>query len=195
MNEKPRDRPSRFVRIAGALVALSTVAAMATACGGGGDGVALADTATCTIERSELGPFGPETSLGESMDEATARAAMARDNVAEFLAISATGPWNDAWDTATDRVGGSIHVSLSWIDVDGELRDLFEDGDAFEFADLRVSRSFQGKIEHSTEPIYLPVPDDGRTVAEDPSCVITSIHVGDQNTQSYSELVGDIPVG
>lgn len=167
-----------------------------TSCGGGGDdGVALADTATCSVVRSEFGPLGPDTRLGETMDEATVRETMARDNVAEFLEITATGPWRDAWDLAGQRLGDGIHVSLSWIDVDGELRGLFEDGDAYEFSDLRVSRSFQGKIEHTVEPIYLPVPDDGRVVAETPTCVITSIHVGDQSAASLTDLVDELPTG
>ncbi len=164
------------------------------ACGGGGDSVALADTASCSIERSALGPFGPETTLGASMDEAQARQTMARDNVREFIAITATGPWKDAWDVATDRLGNQIHTSLSWIDVGGELRGLFEDGDAYQFAELRVSRSFQGKIEHSTAPIYLPVPDDGRTVATDATCVITTIQLGDQTAERLSTLTDDVAV-
>lgn len=164
------------------------------ACGGGSDTVALADTASCSIERSALGPFGPETTLGESMDEAQARRTMARDNVREFIAITATGPWNDAWDVATDRLGNQIHTSLSWIDVGGELRGLFENGDAYQFAELRVSRSFQGKIEHTTDPIYLPVPDDGRAVAADATCVITSIDVGDQGVERLTGLADGVAI-
>lgn len=180
-------RTARFLALLACCVLLAS-------CGGGSEDIALADTASCSIERSSLGPFGPDTTLGESMDETQARQTMARDNVAEFIAITATGPWSDAWDVATDRLGNRIHTGLSWIDVGGELRGLFEDGDAYEFAGLRVSRSFQGKIEHATDPIYLPVPDDGRAIDVGATCTITAIDVGDQSADRLSTLTDDLAV-
>ena len=147
------------------------------ACGGSDP---LPETASCSLSESELGPFSPNTVLGQSMDEDQARARMAQDSIVAWLAVSAEGPWDEHWDTATVTLGQGIHVDLTWLDVNGTINGLYEAGDQFEFADLRVSRSFQGKIEHSDEPLFLPLQDVGQSVDFGAACVITSLQFGDQ---------------
>ena len=90
------------------------------------------------------------------MDEDQARARMAQDDIIGWVAVNATGPLGCvSWDQATATLGQGIHVELTWLDVNGTISGLYETGDQFAFTDLRVSRSFQGKIEHTDDT---PVP-------------------------------------
>ncbi len=159
-------------RAAAVVVALMIVA---TSCGG-------SDTelgASCHVEPSELGPFGPETTLGSTMDEATARARNAESGFDRWLEIHAEGNWDVAWRQATDELGGVLHDDLSWIDVAGTIDDLYRDGESHGFVDLRVSRSFQGKLEDTDEPLFIGVASD-TIVNAAAGCRVTSVVVGDQ---------------
>jgi len=173
----------RFAAVRHMLVALAVSSVALVACGGS-DAEPVPEVASCSIARSELGPFNPSTPLGASMTEAEARARMADDGIVEWLAISATGPWDKAWDRATVTLGQGIHTELTWLDVNGEIRGLYQSDDAFGFEDLRVSRSFQGKIEHSDDdPLYLPLQDLGTPVNFEADCTITAVEFGDQTNE------------
>ena len=160
----------------------------------GGESSPVAETASCSIESSELGPFSSDTPLGQSMTEDAARAQMAKDGIEGWIAVTATGPWDSAWDSATNRLGQGIHTNLTWIDVDGEIRGLFKPDDAFGFDDLRVTRSFQGKIEHSSAPIYLPLQADGGAANFDARCVITALEVGNETSEALTDVLDEVSV-
>ncbi len=175
-----------------ALVLAGMALASLASCGGDSD--ASSDSASCSIEQSDLGPFSSDTPLGQSMSENQARARMADDNIVEWIAVTATGPWDDAWDLATASLGQGIHVDLTWLDVNGEISGLYEPGDGFEFTDLRVSRSFQGKIEHSDDPLYLPIQDNGKTVRFDAACSITALEFGDANDDQLLDVFDSVAI-
>lgn len=168
------------------LVGVAALTVALVACGGSDP---VPEVASCTVARSELGPFSPSTPLGSSMTEERARARMAEDGIVEWLAITAEGPWDRAWDAATVTLGEGIHADLTWLDVNGEIHGLYESGDAFGFADLRVSRSFQGKIEHSDDPIYLPLQDLGTPVNFDAACTISAVEVGDATDDQLLDVI------
>lgn len=170
---------SRRSRLQSVCVAIMAVpmSLIIVACGGGAD--SQAETASCSFAASELGPFSPETTLGSSMSEDEARARMAQDDIIGWLAVTAVGPWDQHWDSATAALGQGIHVDLTWLDVNGTINGLYASGDQFEFADLRVSRSFQGKIEHTDDPLYLPMQDVGVEANFDADCAITALEFGD----------------
>ena len=160
---------------------------------GGGSSEAQPTAASCSLSESELGPFSPDTPLGQSMDEDQARARMAQDDIIGWIAVNATGPWDASWDQATVRLGQSIHVDLTWLDVNGTISGLYDDGDQFEFADLRVSRSFQGKIEHNDEPLYLPLQDVGVPANLDATCTVTALEFGDPDNEVLLDVFDATP--
>ncbi len=123
------------------------------------------------------------------MDTAEAQERMAQHDIVSWLAVYAEGPWNESWDTATSTLGQSIHLDLTWLDVNGTITDLYQAGDRFEFADLRVSRSFQGKIEHSDVPLYLPLQAIGDTLNVDASCSVTALQFGDANDDNLLDVL------
>jgi len=170
----------------GALGLITVLGLVLVACGGGSE--SEAETASCSIAESELGPFSPETTLGQSMSEGQARARMAQDDIVGWLAVSADGPWDQSWALATATLGQAIHGDLTWLDVNGTINGLYETGDQFEFVDLRVSRSFQGKIQHADEALYLPLQDVGVAVDFDAACVITAVEVGDANNDQLLDV-------
>ena len=141
-----------------ALVVVVPLLLALVGCGGSDSQSAAAQTAApqCSLSSSEFGPFSAETALGQSMDEDQARARMAQDDIIGWVAVNATGPLGRlSWDQATATLGQGIHVDLTWLDVNGSISGLYKTGDLFAFTDLRVSRSFQGKIEHTDDT---PVP-------------------------------------
>jgi hypothetical protein len=170
----------------GALGLMTALCLALVACGGGSG--SEAETARCSIAKSELGPFSPETTLGQSMNEDEARARMAQDDIVGWLAVNADGPWDQSWTLATATLGQSIHGDLTWLDVNGTINNLYERGDQFEFADLRVSRSFQGKIEHTDESFYLPLQDVGVAVDFDAACAVTALEFGDANNDQLLDV-------
>lgn len=177
-----------------AAAAFCCVLVLAASACGSDEAQTEADVASCSLSFSELGAFGPDTSLGETMDESEALARMAQENIAEWVEVRAVGPWAQAWELATEELGDGIHVNLAWIDVTGSINGLFEPGDQFSFDELRVSRSFQGKLENSADPIYLPVLDDGRTINRDATCLIDSVLVGDPGNPALMDLTEQLPV-
>ena len=168
-------------------VALVVACALIVVGCGGSDGELAA---SCTVERSEFGPFGPETALGATMDEATARARTADAGFDYWLVIHADGNWDVAWQEATEQFGGALHDDLSWIDVGGTLDGLYGEGERHGFADLRVSRSFQGKLEDANEPLFVGVGPDATEVNLDAACTVSSVIVGDQETPARVDLLG-----
>ena len=155
------------------------------ACGGSD---AQTEIASCSLAESDLGPFSPDLPLGQSMTEDQARARMAEDDIVGWLAVSASGPWDQSWAKATATLGQGIHVDLTWLDVNGTISGLYEAGDGFEFADLRVSRSFQGKIEHNDEPLFLPLQDADAAVNFDAECTVTALQFGDRTNDQLLDV-------
>ena len=172
----------RAVRRATALVFV--VALLSAACGGSESELA----ASCELERSELGPFGPDTTLGATMDEATARARMAEAGFEHWIAIHADGNWDAAWAEATTHFGNALHDDLSWIDVSGTIDGLYGERVSHGFTDLRVSRSFQGKLEDTDEPLFIGVSASDPQANFDATCRITSVMVGDQTNPSLIDV-------
>lgn len=177
--------PTRTVfMLAGMILAGASLGLVA--CGGSdAQSVALG----CSLSASELGPFSPDSPLGQSMTEDQARARMAQDDIIGWIAVSATGPWDVSWDAATATLGQGIHVDLTWLDVNGTLDGLYEASDQFEFTDLRVSRSFQGKIEHNDAPLYLPLQDVGISANLDATCTVTALQIGDANNDVLLDVL------
>lgn len=167
-------RPKRLPAVAAVTIMMSLLVA---GCAGSGSAPQIA---SCSLEPSELGPFSPETTLGSSMSQDEARARMAQDNIIGWLAVTATGPWDQYWDSATATLGQNIHTDLTWLDVNGTINGLYRSDDQFEFADLRVSRSFQGKIEHNDDPLFLPMQDVGQAANLGAACSIASLEFGDR---------------
>lgn len=163
-----------------------------TSCGGSDQ--AGSEIARCSIEQSDLGPFSSDTVLGQSMDEDQARAQMARDNIVGWVAVTATGPWDQSWDIATVTLGQRIHAGLTWLDVNGTISGLYTPDDAYQFTDLRVSRSFQGKIEHSAEPLFLPIQDSGQSPNFDATCSITALEFGDETEPFLLDVADRIAI-
>ena len=144
--------------------------------------------ASCTISRSEMGPFAPDQPLGESLGEAAAQSQMQSSGYDEWIEISAEGNWDSAWKLATDHHGDGVHVSLSWLDVDGTIVGLYADAESLGFNDLRVSRSFQGKIEHDRTPLFVGV-DPERDANFDASCSVTAVDLGDEANENISNVL------
>lgn len=165
------------------LVLLAACTLVVVSCGGSDGEVG----ASCTVEHSELGPFGSDTALGATMDEATALARTVEAGFDHWIEIHADGNWDIAWQQATEQFGGALHDDLSWIDVAGTVDDLYADGERHGFTDLRVSRSFQGKLEHADEPLFIGVAPATETNV-DAACTITSVIVGDQDNPALVDL-------
>ena len=167
-----------------ALVLVVACALVVVGCGGSESELA----ASCTVERSDFGPFGPGTTLGATMDEATARARTLDAGFDYWIEIHADGNWGVAWQQATDRFGGALHDDLSWIDVAGTVDGLYGDGERHGFTDLRVSRSFQGKLEDTDEPLFIGVGSDATEVDLGAACTVTAVTVGDQGNPALMEV-------
>ena len=170
------------------VVALAALVMAASLIACGSDDSGTAETTSCSLSRSELGPFSDDTPLGQSMTDDQARARMANDGIREWLAVKAEGPWQDVWDVATAQLGSDIHTDLAWLDLNGEIHGLYEDGDRFGFTDLRVSRSFQGKIEHDRTPLFVGV-DPERDANFDASCSVTAVDLGDEANENISNVL------
>jgi len=152
----------------------------------------VASTTQCHIEPSDLGPFSPDRGIGRSMTQDQALARMEQDDIVGWLAVTADGPWDRYWDQATNALGSAIHLDLTWLDVNGQIHDLYETDEVFSFRDLRVSRSFQGKIEHTSSPLYLPLQDVGLNVNYDATCVVESVEFGDDvSDQLFSPALAE----
>jgi len=179
-----------------ALVVVVPLLLALVGCGGSDSQSAAAQTAApqCSLSSSEFGPFSADTALGQSMDEDQARARMAQDDIIGWVAVNATGPWDVSWDQATATLGQGIHVDLTWLDVNGSISGLYKTGDLFEFTDLRVSRSFQGKIEHTDAPLYLPLQDVGVQANLDATCTVTALEFGDLNNDQLLDVFGATPL-
>ena len=164
-----------------------SIGLLIASCGGDAD---TETAATCTISESELGPFGPDQPIGSTLGDAEARARKAETGFDSWIRVDATGGWQASWDVATSILGNSIHTDLTWLDVNGEITGLYAPDDRFEFADLRVSRSFQGKIEHSDESLFFGVVEaDGVPDYENASCAVTSIDVADKDQASMLDVL------
>jgi hypothetical protein len=177
------------------LIAVVPLLLALAGCGGSDTQTAAAQTTTpqCVISASELGPFSAEAPLGQSMDEDQARARMAQDDIIGWVAVNATGPWDALWDQATATLGQGLHVELTWLDVNGTISGLYETGDQFAFTDLRVSRSFQGKIEHTETPLYLPLQDVGLQANLDATCTVTALEFGDPTNDQLLDVFDATP--
>ena len=82
---------------------------------------------------------------------------------------------------------------VTWLDVNGTISGLYETGDQFAFTDLRVSRSFQGKIEHTETPLYLPLQDVGLQANLVATCTVTALEFGDPTNDQLLDVFDATP--
>ena len=170
--------------VVAAVIAAVLISTLFSACGSPQPDEFAAD---CALSRSELGPFASDQPLGATLSGAEAEARAAAAGYDSWLEIAATGTWDLGWDDATQSLGTGIHRDLAWLDVGGEITGLYLDDEVLTFADLRVSRSFQGKIEHSHSSLFVGIEPDAAPNL-DAGCVVTSVVVGTSDQDHLLDL-------
>ncbi|MEM7092096.1 MAG: hypothetical protein AAF567_03770 [Actinomycetota bacterium] len=173
-----------------AVLATSLLLIATSACGDGG----AEFSANCTLRPSPLGPFGDDTALGSSLSEPEALARMAATGYESWIEIEAGGSWEVGWNVATEELGPAIHTDLAWLDVSGRISGLYEPGEALTFEPIRVSRSFQGKIETAdTTSIYVGVaPGQRPDLTAD--CTISAVSVGTPGNAQLLDVLDVVAV-
>ena len=170
-----RSTSSVLTRASALLVAFALLGA---ACGGGGD----SDELACDVGTSEFGPLREQ--LG--MSEEAAEQFMIDNQIGGWIEVSASGSWQPLWDESFDQLGAQIHSpsGVTWIDVEVAIDGLPDD--APDVVPVRVSRSYQGKIETASIPAWEPVGFDPDDI--DTSCAVERVILGDQEHPEWLDL-------
>lgn len=155
------------------VLAVLLAAAFLAGCGGGSS-----SELSCAVGDSDYGPLGVQ--LGMS-DEA-AEAFMIDQGIDAWVEVTADGDWAPLWDTALDELGGVIHTDLTWIDVGVALTD--SAGGDLAVVPVRVSRSYQGKIESAKNGAFEPLAAG----VEASGCRVESIVLGDADHPTWLEF-------
>ena len=150
---------------------------MLAACGGG-----ESDESACGVTTSEFGPLREQ--LG--MSEEDAEQFMVDNRIDGWIEVSASGAWEPLWEESFDRLGAQIHSpgGVTWIHVEVSI-DGLPDG-APSVVPVRVSRSYQGKIETASVPEWEPVQFDPAGL--DMGCTVERIFLGRDEDPHWLDL-------
>ena len=120
------------------------------------------------------------------MSEEAAEQFMIDNRIEGWIEVSASGAWQPLWDESFDQLGAQIHSEggVTWIDVEVAVQGLPDDAPAL--VPVRVSRSYQGKIETAKIPAWEPVTFDPDDV--DKSCTVERVILGDEDHPEWLDL-------
>lgn len=140
--------------------------------------------ASCSVAQSDNGQFGSDSERADSIK--------AEHDLKEWVALEADGNWSIAWERATEALGDSLHIDIAWLEVEGEVTDLYGKGETLNFSTpLIVSRTRGGLVNDVEKPaLFIEVKNSG----EKPNygsakCSITQIRVGNSTNSNLLELL------